>query len=538
VVFIGRDDELLSPVFRINLIQINAYAIADLNLNGTICNMRTYPLNRTPIASLNKMYMPRASTLAIAFVAFFAITIIAATANAKLAPESFADLAEKLLPSVVNISTTQSVEAGKGPEMPQLPPGSPFEDFFKEFFDKNGQKQRSRRSTSLGSGFIISEDGYVVTNNHVIQGADEITVILSDDTRLKAVLIGRDPKTDLAVLKVKSDVPLKAVKFGDSDKSRVGDWIVAIGNPFGLGGTVTSGIISARGRDINSGPYDDFLQTDASINRGNSGGPMFNIDGEVIGVNTAIYSPSGGSVGIGFAIPSTTVAPIIRQLQINGQVKRGWLGVHIQQVTDEIAESLGLKKSEGALVASVIEDGPAAKSKIKAGDVILEFNGKLVREMRMLPKIVADTEVEKAVDVIVWRGSKRVTLKVKVGELEDDKEVASKTTSTKLDKKDQKRIDALGITVSSITDSLREQFKLAKKSKGVVITKVDEGGSAAEKGIRVGDLIVEIGQEEVLKPNDVMRKVKEAKKQERKSVLLLLEGQSGLRFVAIRIEKP
>ena len=265
---------------------------------------------------------------------------------------------------------------------------------------------------------------------------------------------------------------------------------------------------------------------------------MFNIDGEVIGVNTAIYSPSGGSVGIGFAIPSTTVAPVIRQLQKNGQVKRGWLGVHIQQVTDEIAESLGLEKSEGALVASVIEDGPAAKSKIKAGDVILQFNEKPVREMRMLPKIVADTEVEKAVDVIVWRGGKRVTLKVKVGELEEDKEVASKATSKKLDKKDQKRINALGINVSSITDSLREQFKLAEKSKGVVITKVDEGGSAAEKGIRVGDLIVEIGQEKVSKPKDVTRKVKEAKKQERKSVLLLLEGQSGLRFVAIRIEKP
>ena len=538
MVLIGRDDELLSPVFRINLIQINAHEIDDLNLNGTICNMRTYSLNRTPIAFLNKMHIARVSTLAIAFVAFCAMTIIAATANAKSAPESFADLAEKLLPSVVNISTTQTVEAGKGPEMPQLPPGSPFEDFFKEFFDKNGQKQRSRRATSLGSGFIISEDGYVVTNNHVIQGADEITVILSDDTRLKAVLIGRDSKTDLAVLKVKSDVPLKAVKFGNSDKSRVGDWIVAIGNPFGLGGTVTAGIISARGRDINSGPYDDFLQTDASINRGNSGGPMFNIDGEVIGVNTAIYSPSGGSVGIGFAIPSTTVAPVIRQLQKNGQVKRGWLGVHIQQVTDEIAESLGLKKSEGALVASVIEDGPAAKSKIKAGDVILKFNGKLVREMRMLPKIVADTEVEKAVNVIVWRGGKRVTLKVKVGELENDKEVASKATPKKLDKKDQKRIDALGITVSSITDRLRELFKLAEKSKGVVITKVDEGGSAAEKGIRVGDLIVEIGQEEVSKPKDVTRKVTEAKKQERKSVLLLLEGQSGLRFVAIRIEKP
>lgn len=491
--------------------------------------MRTYPLPN--------MQKARASTLATAFFTLIALMMFAAAANAKSAPDSFADLAERLLPSVVNISTTQTVEAGKGPEIPQLPPGSPFEDFFKEFFDRNGQQQRSRRATSLGSGFIISEDGYVVTNNHVIQDADEITVILSDDKRLKAELVGRDPKTDLAVLKVISDVPLRAVKFGNSDKTRVGDWIVAIGNPFGLGGTVTAGIISARGRDINSGPYDDFLQTDASINRGNSGGPMFNLDGEVIGVNTAIYSPSGGSVGIGFAIPSATVAPVIKQLRKYGQVKRGWLGVHIQQVTDEIAESLGLDVAEGALVASVIEDGPAAKSKIKAGDVILIFNGKRVTEMRLLPKIVADTEVEKAVKVEIWRGGKMVTLDVKVGELEEEVQTASTGSSKKDNKKSERHIDDLGLTLSSSTDSLREKYKLEKKAKGVIIIKVDDDGPAAEKGIRAGDLIVEIGQEEVSSPKQISLKVDEAKKQGRKSVLLLLEGQSGLRFVAIRIEK-
>jgi serine protease Do len=501
--------------------------------------MRTITLNKKPLTYLNKMLVTCLSTITIAFVVFFVMTIIATTTNAKSVPESFADLAEKLLPSVVNISTTQTVEAGKGPERPQLPPGSPFEDFFKEFFDRNGQQQRPRRATSLGSGFIISEDGYIVTNNHVIQGADEITVILSDDKRLKAKLIGRDQKTDLAVLKVESDVPLKAVKFGNSDKSRVGDWIVAIGNPFGLGGTVTAGIISARGRDINSGPYDDFLQTDASINRGNSGGPMFNIDGEVIGVNTAIYSPSGGgSVGIGFAIPSTTVAPIIRQLQKNGEVKRGWLGVHIQQVTLEIAESLGLKKTEGALVASVIEGGPAAKSKIKPGDVILMFNGKRISEMRMLPKVVADTEVEESVEVEVWRDAKMLTLQVKVGELESEKEIASQFIKKKPDNKDQQEIEELGVRVSSITDTLREKFKLGDKSKGIVIVKIDKGSSASEKGLQVGDLILEIGQEEVSASADVVRKIKEAIAQGRKSVLLLLEGQSGLRFVAIRIEKP
>lgn len=485
----------------------------------------------------NKTHVLKAPNIAMAVFAFVAIAVFAMAANARSAPDSFADLAERLLPSVVNISTTQTVEAGKAPELPQLPPGSPFEDFFKEFFDRNGQQQRSRRATSLGSGFIVSEDGYVVTNNHVIQDADEITVILADDTRLKAELVGRDPKTDLAVLKVNSDTPLKAVKFGNSDKTRVGDWVVAIGNPFGLGGTVTAGIISARGRDINSGPYDDYLQTDASINRGNSGGPMFNLDGEVIGVNTAIYSPSGGSVGIGFAIPSGTVAPVVNQLRKFGQVKRGWLGVHIQQVTDEIAESLGLDKSEGALVASVIEDGPAAKSKIKAGDVILTFNGKAVTEMRLLPKIVADTEVEKAVKVEIWRGGKMVTLDVKVGELEEEVQTASTGSSSSKTKSGESHIDDLGLTLSSTTDSLREQYKLEQKAKGVVITKVDDEGPAAEKGIRAGDLIVEIGQEEVTNPSQVTTKINEAKKQGRKSVLLLLEGQSGLRFVAIRIEK-
>ena len=286
---------------------------------------------------------------AIIFIAAMAIYWIGTYgALAKTAPESFADLAEKLLPSVVNISTTQTVEGRERPNMPQVPPGSPFEDFFKEFLDRNGPQQRSRRATSLGSGFLISKDGYVVTNNHVIADADEITVILQDDTRLPAELVGRDPKTDLAVLKVKSEKDLPAVGFGDSGSARVGDWVVAIGNPAGLGGTVTAGIISARGRDINSGPYDDYIQTDASINRGNSGGPMFNLKGRVIGINTAIFSPTGGSVGIGFAIPTSTAKPVIDQLIKNGSVKRGWLGVHIQAVTDEIAETLGLSEAEGS----------------------------------------------------------------------------------------------------------------------------------------------------------------------------------------------
>jgi len=469
-----------------------------------------------------------------ALLMLVALTLSAPSAEARSAPAGFADLAEKLLPSVVNISTTQTIEGKTGPEMPQLPPGSPFEDFFKEFFDRNQQGNRSRKATSLGSGFFIGNKGYVVTNNHVIQDADEITVILHDDTRLKAELIGRDQKSDLAVLKVKSDRKIDGVEFGNSDKSRVGDWIVAIGNPFGLGGTVTAGIISARGRDINAGPYDDFIQTDASINRGNSGGPMFNLDGEVVGINTAIYSPSGGSVGIGFAIPSSAAEPIVKQLIDNGEVKRGWLGVHIQQVTEEIAESLGLKKAQGALVADVIKEGPAENAKIKAGDVILRFDGKRVREMRSLPKIVADTVVGKPVEVEVWRNGSRKTLSVTVGVLDDKVEVAAKSKNKKGLTRD---LDDLGVTLMALNDASREHFKLGAEAKGVLISKVDDGGPAGEKGVRPGDLIIEVSQEEVSSPSDVVKKVKEAKKEGRKTVLLLVEGQNGLRFVAIRIGK-
>ena len=468
------------------------------------------------------------------------LLVLSFTANpvfAKGAPaEGFADLAEKLLPSVVNISTTQTIEGRSSPQLPQLPPGSPFEDFFKEFFDRNQRENgRPRKATSLGSGFFYGNEGYVVTNNHVIQDADEITVILQDDTRLKAELVGRDKKSDLAVLKVKTDRKIKGVGFGDSSKSRVGDWVVAIGNPFGLGGTVTAGIISARGRDINAGPYDDFIQTDASINRGNSGGPMFNLDGDVIGINTAIYSPSGGSVGIGFAIPSSAAKPIVTQLIEKGEVKRGWLGVHIQQVTDEIADSLGLEKARGALVADVIKDGPAESAKIKAGDVILRFDGKKVREMRALPKIVADTVVNKPVEVVVWRNGSRKTLQVTVGVLDEAAEVAARTPR---DKKGLTRdLDDLGMTLMALTDASREHYKLSKEAKGVLISKVAEDGIAAEKGIRPGDLIVEVSQDEVSTPGEVVEKVKAARKEKRKTVLFLIEGQNGLRFVALRINK-
>ncbi len=470
----------------------------------------------------------------LAFAVAMMALLATGVAQAKAAPESFSGLAKKLLPTVVNISTTQTVEGRPGMEMPQLPPGSPFEDFFREFFERNGQAPRQRRATSLGSGFIVDAEGHIVTNNHVIDGADEISVILHDDTRLKAELIGRDPKTDLAVLKVDYDGNLPVAEIGDSDESEVGDWVMAIGNPFGLGGTVTAGIISARGRDINSGPYDDFLQTDASINRGNSGGPTFNMDGEVIGVNTAIFSPTGGSVGIGFAIPTSTAAPVISQLIKNGEVRRGWLGVHIQTVTDEIAESLGLEESAGAMIASVVEDGPAASSDLKPGDVILDFGGVDVPEMRRLPRIVADVEPGTTVDATVWRDGERKTVKVTVGELkEDDKQVAA--VSREEPGASEQSIGALGLKVSEITEQLRQEYGLDEQTNGVVVTDVDADGPSAEKGLQPGDRIIQVSQEDVSSPGDVARKVDQAKSQGRKSVLLRVQSGNGLRFVAVRI---
>lgn len=464
------------------------------------------------------------------------------TSHARGVPDGFADLAERLLPSVVNISTTQVQKTADkgGPQMPRFPEGSPFQDFFKEFFDRQQQGTPQRRATSLGSGFVISKDGFVVTNNHVIAEADEITVTLHDDTRLKAKLIGRDPKTDLALLKVESNSALVAVPFGNSGKTRVGDWVVAIGNPFGLGGTVTAGIVSARQRDINSGPYDDFIQTDASINRGNSGGPMFNLKGEVIGINTAIFSPSGGSVGIGFAIPANLARPIIEQLQKFGKARRGWLGVRIQTVTDEIAQSLGLEKATGALVASLTKDGPAEKYKIKVGDVILKFDNKTVGEMRRLPRIVAETSIGKAVSVEVWRNGKRVRLPVTLGEFpEDQGKLAVAAPEKKPRPASLIELKDLGLTLSTLSPELRNRFKLGDKVKGVIITKVDPAGPAAEKRIPAGAIIRKIGpnQKIVTTPEQVREKVEEARRAKQKTILVLIESGGAQRFVALRMPK-
>jgi serine protease Do len=475
------------------------------------------------------------------------LLLIAGAAQAKSAPDSFADVAQKLLPAVVNISTTQTIKSDSkgprpGPDLPQFPPGSPFEEFFKDFFDRNQPRGKPeaqpRRATSLGSGFIIDAGGLVVTNNHVIADADEITVTLQDDTSFKAEVVGRDTKTDLALLRVKPTKPLVAVKFGDSDGTRVGDWVLAIGNPFGLGGTVTAGILSARAREINAGPYDDFLQTDASINRGNSGGPMFNMAGEVIGINTAIYSPSGGSIGIGFAIPSNLAKPVVDQIAKFGHTRRGWLGVNIQSVTDEIAESLGLDKPKGALIASVRDGGPAQVAGIQPGDVVLTFDGKEVTDMRRLPRIVAETPIDKTVKVTVWRKRKENTVDVKVGELdENDQQQAALTPKQQTPPAQDTSVKALGLSLSNLTPELREKFSLAEDTSGVVVTDVDTNSTASEKGVRAGDVIVEVAQEEVKNPNQVAAKIEEARKSGRKSVLLLVDRQGDLRFVALKIDK-
>jgi len=430
------------------------------------------------------------------------------------------------------------VKVPHGQPAPKFPPGSPFEEFFKEFFEKRGEKPRQRepgpRPTSLGSGFVITSDGYIVTNNHVIAGAAQVVVTFADDVTLKATIVGRDPKTDLAVLKVEPEQPLTPVQWGDSDAARVGNWVVAMGNPFGLGNTVTAGIISARARDINAGPFDDFLQTDAAINRGNSGGPLFNLEGLVVGINTAIYSPSGGSVGIGFSVPSNLAKNVVHQLRNFGETRRGWLGVRIQTVTDDLAESLNLETASGALIASVSEDSPASAAGLKVGDVILSFDGKSVNTMRRLPRIVAETQIDKPVQVELWRDGKTISVGVVVGRL-DEGEVEVASARPNADEPVVEDVPSLGLTVSSLTPELRQQFELAEAVDGVMVVRVDGGGSAAEKGIQPGDLIVEVGQEQVSSPSDIINKVGKERAQNKATVLLLLDRQGDLRFVAVRI---
>ncbi len=485
------------------------------------------------VSGLGKISGFMAGLLLIA--ALMLLTFSVAPAVARGAPDSFADLAERLSPAVVNISTSQTVAARAGRERPRgLPEGSPFEDFFDDFMERRGREGIPRRVQSLGSGFVVDPTGYVITNNHVIEGADEIKVVFEDGATYPAKLIGRDAKTDLAVLKIDSEEDFPFVPFGDSSRSRVGDWVMAIGNPFGLGGTVTAGIISAINRDINAGPYDDFIQTDASINRGNSGGPLFNMDGEVIGVNAAIISPSGGSIGIGFAIPSTTAIAVIQQLREFGETRRGWLGVRIQSVTEEIAEGLGMDAPKGALVAGVNPQGPAQEAGIEPGDVIIEFDGKDVPEMRDLPKLVAETDIGRKVDVRVIRDGEERALRVEIALL-DETETAEADPSEDGKQNETGTAQVLGLGLSRLSASNRQQYNISAEVEGVVVTYVDPASAAAEKGIRRGDVIVEVAQNDVRVPGDVVDRVAEEKASGRKSVLLLLASAGDLRFVAVRI---
>ncbi len=452
-------------------------------------------------------------------------------------PPDFADLAERMVPSVVNISSSQGPQAGSGP---RLPPGSRMEEFFREYFGQreqepeNEQRQQPQQPfVSSGSGFVISAEGHVVTNDHVINKASEITVTLSDGTELEARVVGRDPKTDVALLKVESETPLTPVVWGDSDTARVGNWVVAVGNPFGLGGTVTAGIISARGRDINAGPFDNFIQTDASINRGNSGGPLINMDGEVIGINTAIYTPTGGSVGIGFSLPANLARNVVAQLLQFGETRRGWLGVRIQTVTSDLAANLGLESATGALVASVVSGSPAAAAGIEIGDVILEFDGKPIETMRRLPRVVAETVIDKEVDVLLWRNGEEVHVGVTVGLLEEGEVRAEQPPpEPELPVQD---VPEMGLTLSALTDELREKFEIGEEKQGVLVVAVAGGSTAAEKGLQAGDIIVEVGQQSVAAPGDVAARIADHRNEDKNTALLLLDRQGDLRFVAVRL---
>jgi serine protease Do len=458
--------------------------------------------------------------------------------NKQERPDSFADVVEGLLPAVVNVSSTQKAEEQdqeEMPEMPQLPPGSPFEDFFDQFNQRRGGEGPVVPAAALGSGFVIdAEKGLIITNNHVVKGAEDVRVTFQDNESLKAEVVGRDEKIDLAVLKVVPKKKLVAVKFGDSDKLRVGDWVVAIGNPFGLGGTVTAGIVSARARDINAGPYDDFIQTDASINRGNSGGPMFNLNGEVIGINTAIFSPSGGSVGIGFAIPAALAKPVIDQIIEFGHTRRGWLGVRIQSVTPEIAESLGLPKAEGALVASLTPKSPAEGTGLKPGDVITEFNGQKLDAMKHLPRIVAETPIGTEAPLKYWRDGKELTTKVKVGELEKAEEDGLLSTGPRSEASGVKVPD-VGLTLEGMSDGARKDYSIPAEVEGVVVSSVDNMSEAAIKGLMEGDVIVEINQQTVTSPQNAADTFEKAKKAGKTSVLLLLNREGDVRFTALKL---
>jgi serine protease Do len=480
----------------------------------------------------------------------------ATTSIVPVAPGSFAGLVRQVTPAVVNVSTVEHPAASRmadrddGGEMQQFQgqgQGSPFDQFFKRFFDeqqpggRHGQRggggggdDADQVVHGAGSGFIIDPAGYIVTNNHVVKDADadKITVTLNDGTEIPAKVVGTDEKTDLALLKIDTDKKLTSVEWGDSDAAQVGDWVVAVGNPFGLGGSVTAGIVSARGRDLHSGPFDDFLQIDAPINRGNSGGPSFDTSGKVIGINSAIYSPSGGSVGIGFAIPSNLAKTVIAQIRDHGSVQRGWLGVQIQAVTPEMADALGLDKAKGALVADVQDDSPALKAGLKQGDVILTFDGKPVNQLSELPRLVADTAAGKTVPVEVLRNGKSETVQVDIAKLPNSQQqvASAEDNGPAVD-------DQLGLSLSALTPKVRREFSVPDEIEGVLVTGIREDGPARETGVGPGDVIVRVGSETVKTPSEVAKQVKVAKAADRSAVMLLINHQGDQRFVALKLPK-
>jgi serine protease Do len=462
--------------------------------------------------------------------------------------QSFAPLVKKVSPAVVNISVTQKAAADAVAEEPDVAPSpgfpnSPFDEMLRRFFEQqnpNGQRrlfpqmpEGQAHRIALGSGFIIDPSGYVVTNSHVVGNAGKVEVTLQDDSKYTAKIIGRDPKTDIAVLKINADKQLPYVTFGDSSAAQVGDWVMAVGNPFGLGGTVTTGIISARGRDIHSGPFDDFLQIDAPINRGNSGGPTFSLEGQVIGINTAIYSPNGGSVGIGFAVPSNVAKTIVAQLEQHGKVSRGWLGVQIQEVTPAIAASLGLHGEHGALVAVVTPNSPGAKAGLKQGDVILSFNGSEVGRLRDLPRLVAETAPDTSAKMKVWRNGQTVELQTTVAELPNTEQIAAATGGQ--DEEQSPRAEASGMHFAPLNNQLRQELHVGKDVQGVAITRVDPGSAADDVGLSAGDVVVAIDQQPVKTPQEAAAKLKEVATSPKKSALLLLNRHGVTQYVGVSL---